>query len=211
MFNDDHNRERYAADQEYFARENYVRYGYDARYEADRNRTSESYRDSLQTSLEKPASRSRLERADDVRYECYRAASPQENNYDKFFDGKHRKPEKKTSKRRTALLVAYVAIALVAIIAVTLAVVGISDNKVVEEKPLTIESLSASAEGIAPVSGLAAAESEEEKTVVGGENYILLKTGELVEVEVPEKTTVQPEKEKGFDKFCSWLNGIFGG
>ena len=211
MFNDDRNRERYDADQGYFSRESYVRYGYDARYEADRNRTSESYRDSLQSSLEKPASRSRLERADEVRYECYRAASPQENNYDRFFDNKQKKPQKKSSKRKTALLVAYVAIALVAIIAVTLAVVGISDNKVVEEKTLTVESLTASAEGIAPVSELAAAEIEEEEVVIGGENYILLKTGELVEIEVPKKTTIRTEKEKGFDKLCSWLNGVFGG
>jgi len=38
-----------------------------------------------------------------------------------------------------------------------------------------------------------------------------MKSGELVVVEIPAITEVAEEKETGFDKFCSWLNGIFGG
>ena len=30
-------------------------------------------------------------------------------------------------------------------------------------------------------------------------------------IDVPEQPEVQQEEEKGFDKLCSWLNGVFGG
>ena len=58
---------------------------------------------------------------------------------------------------------------------------------------------------------VAAVEDTIEEQKVGGEGYVLLKSGEIVAVEVPEITEVTEEKEKGFDKFCSWLNKIFGG
>ena len=211
MFNDEREN-RYDAEQGYSTRNGYARYDYDMGYEEDRRRTSISYRDSLESSLERPASRSRLERADQDRYDYYRSTSPSENNYDRFFDSKNRQSEKRSAKRRTSLIVAYVAVALVAIIAVTMAVIGISDKEVVETKPLTVESLTASAENVGGVSEVSAAEETvPEEPVLGGENYILLKNGEIVKIDVPEQPEVQQEEEKGFDKLCSWLNGVFGG
>ena len=149
MFRDERERMETEAAQGYSAENRYARYDREWGYEEERNRTSSSYRDSLQSSLESPARRSRLDRADEERYGCYRAyASQEENNYDRFFDSKYRKNEKPARKNRRPLMVAYVAVALVAIIAVTMAVIGIGEKTVVESKPLTTESLMASAEGV---------------------------------------------------------------
>ena len=213
MFVDERNRIGSEEDQGYSARSRYVRYDYESRYEDERNRTSSSQRDSLQSSLERPATRSRLERADDARYGSYRAtASYNENNYDRYFDSKQKVTERPARKRRS-LMVAYLAVALVAVIAVTVAVLGLGEKQVVETKPLTVEALTASAENaaISAVDVSAAETIEEEAPAIGGENYIMLKSGELVAVEIPEQTIVPSEEEKGFDKLCSWLNGVFGG
>ena len=60
-------------------------------------------------------------------------------------------------------------------------------------------------------SEVSAAEEEVVVTKEGGEMYVMLKSGELVAVEIPEITEVTKEEEKGFDKFCNWWNGLFGG
>ena len=198
----------------------YGRYDYERSYEEDRNRTSSSYRDSLMNSLERPASRSRLERADEARYGFYMAnISAGENNYDKFWDAKHREEKKETSvnpKRRMAFMVTYIVVAIVAMIAVTLSVVGLGDNSTkMVSKTIETEKILASAEAQpeTTVAGTVASEEEQQvtQTKLGGENYIVLKSGELVEVEAPQRASNTKEEEKGFDKFCTWLNDVFGG
>jgi len=213
MYNDERDRYGYDQNQDFSARNRYTRYDYERGYEEERNRTSDSYRDSLQSSLERPAARPRLDRSDEARYDWYRNSNRGErNNYDKFLDDKHVQPKAPSKKRRT-WVVAMLLVVFVAILATTIAVIGVDGKGVVKPQALTVESLTASVEG-ALLSGndVAAAEIEVEKQVaLGGENYILLKSGELVAVEVPAQTVVTPEKEKGFDKLCSWLNGVFGG
>lgn len=193
----------------------FARYDYETRYEEERNRTSDSYRDSLMSSLERPATRSRLERSDEDRFGFYMSnISAGENNYDKYWDAKQAKqPSKRSSKKKMTFIAAYLAVALVAIIAVTLSVVGVgSKEPVAVKKTLGAETLSASAEVAETAApGLASAESNEEKVVAGGENYIMLKSGEIIAIQVPEQVQATEEEEKGFDKFCSWLNGVFGG
>ena len=202
-------------DYDAFASDHYARYDYDRRYEEDRNRTSLSYRESLRSDLERPATRSRLERSDADRYSFYMANSVGgESNYDRFWDSKLRKESEKpvaSPRKKLAFIITYVAIALVAVIAVTLSVLGLSSQQTEEKKLPVIEPVSASAE----VAEDSAVESEapvvEEKVEIGGENYVMLKSGEVIAIELPERKEVTKEEEKGFDKVCSWLNGVFGG
>ena len=213
-------RNGYAANYDYEASrsDRYSRYDYERAYEEDRVRTSESYRDSLMSSLERPAMRSRLERADESRYGFYMAnINAGENNYDKFWDEKQKKSEKQnasSSKKRLAFMVTYMVIALVAVIAVTLSVVGTSGKTAVVTKTFEGENMMASAEPNVQTVALTESAAEEEKeapVVVGGENYILLANGEAVEVVLPERAVKAKEEENKFDKFCTWLNGVFGG
>ena len=219
MLVNERERTAYNTDYDYVAgsRDRYARYDYDTRYEDERNRTSPSYRDSLMSNLERPASHSRLERIDDARYGFYmsnRIASG-ENNYDLFLDAKQKKEEetqKPTSGKKLAFLITYLAIALVAIIAVTLSVIGIGKQETAVQNTPVIENVSANAEvGKTEDSVENVTLETQEQTVLGGENYIMLKSGEIVEIEIPERAQVTQEEEKGFDKFCSWLNGVFGG
>ena len=219
MFVGERDRVRYDDyDYDYRAREDrFERYDYESEYEEERNHTSSSYRDSLMSSLERPSSRSRLERTDDARYGFYRSnIEASDNNYDRFWDSKRQESAEKAPvrKRKFPFVAAYIAIALVAIIAVTLSVLGTgSADQTVVKKNLSIEPLSASAESATDEKSisLAALEAEEEVIEsVGGENYIMV-NGELLEIAVPEQQKVAKEEEKGFDKFCSWLNGVFGG
>ena len=195
----------------------YARYDYDRSYEDDRNRTSPAYRNSLMSDLEKPAMRSRLERSDEMRYGFYMSnIGSGENNYDRFLEKKQQKAQEQPApKRRLGFLIAFIAVAVVAIIAVTISVVGLSKEQTVVQKTLGTETISASAESVendATLAGeVAAIGTEETAQKQGGETYIKLKNGELVAVEVPAAATVAKEEEKGFDKFCSWLNGVFGG
>ena len=215
-------RNGYNANYDYDVRRNdrySIRYGNEISYEADRNRTSQSYRDSLYDSLERPASRSRLERADENRYGFYMAnIAAGENNYDKFWDAKHAAESQKTTapkseKRRFAFILTYVIIALVAVIAVTLAVVGTGSEPAVVSKTIESETVTATAEvGATVASGAeSAAEIDKETALPGGENYIMLANGEVFEVVMPEHTAQAEEEENSFDKFCTWLNGVFGG
>ena len=215
-------RNGYVANNDYDAMRNdrySIRYGNEIGYEAERNRTSRSYRDSLYDSLERPASKSRLERADENRYGFYIAnIAAGEKNYDKFWDAKHASENKVTpastnEKRRFAFILTYVIIALVAVIAVTLAVLGTSSDTVVVSKTIEAEAVTATAEvgGKAAYNLESAAEIEEKATLPGGENYIMLANGEMFEVVMPENVAQAEEEENGFDKFCTWLNGVFGG
>ena len=213
-------RERYDYDRDYNRSANSDRYArYDcveSGYETYRDRTSDSYRDSLRSSLERPATHSRLERSDDDRYGFYRSnIEARENNYDKLWDSKQKaEPEKApVQRKKVAFIAVYLFIALVAIIAVTLSVIGTSEQPTVAKKTISIETMSATAEistGDVSVSA-ATDEIQEEAPILGGETYIRLKNGELVAVKVPEQVKTAKEEEKGFDKFCSWLNGVFGG
>lgn len=212
-------RVRYNADYDYdyqSRNDRFMRSGYETGYEEERNRTSSAYRDSLMDSLERPATRSRLERSDENRYGFYMAnIQTADNNYDRFWDSKRERGEQAkpaSPKKRMSFIVAYFAIALVAVIAVTLSVVGIGNKETVVKKNLTVETLSANAEVVEAGEGLAGATApaEEEETAIGGENYIMI-NGELTEIKVPKQMKAAEEEEKGFDKFCSWLNGVFGG
>ena len=182
-----------------------IRYGNEIGYEAERNRTTQSYRDSLYDSLERPASRSRLERADENRYGFYMAnIAAGENNYDKFWDAKHASDNKVTSaprneKRRFAFILTYVIIALVAVIAVTLAVLGTGSEPVVVSKTIEGEAVTATAEvgGKGGYDAESAAELEEEMALPGGENYIMLANGEVLDV---LKGQLVKMKEKKFGK-----------
>ena len=139
-----------------------------------------------------------------------------ESNYDKFWDKKQQKAEEQPApKRKLGFVIAFLVVAVVAIVAVTLSVVGLNNEQTVVQKTLGNETISASAETLvaetpigAPVAAIAGEEAAQKQ---GGENYIKLKSGELVAVEVPAAATQAKEEEKGFDKFCSWLNGVFGG
>ena len=212
-------RNGYASNYDYEALRNdrYARYDYERSYEEDRGRTTDSYRESLMHSLERPASRSRLEREDENRYGFYMAnIDAGENNYDKFWDAKHKgaKKEKAPSeKRRLAFMITYIVVAVVALIAVTLAVVGMGAEPVVVSKTITGEKVTATAETDAKSQqdGLVAAEEEAQVELPGGENYIMLASGELVELEMPARQVKTEEEENGFDKFCTWMNGVFGG
>ncbi len=213
-------RTAYGAEYDYASlrSDRYARYDYDRSYEEERNRTSQSYRDSLMDSLERPANRSRLERADENRYGFYmQNINAGENNYDKFWDAKQNKqqPEQnKTHNKRLAFLVTYIVIAVVALVAVTLSVVGLGDKTTtIVSKKVETETLTANAETDNVIlAGIAASEQEqEEASFGGGENYIMLKSGEVVAVEAPQRAQEAKEEEGGFDKFCNWLNNVFGG
>ena len=188
---------------------------FDNHYEAERRSTSEAERARLMSSLERTGTRSRVERMDEDRYGYFAANyAPATNNYDKMLDRRANREtytEKKVfNKKKTPFVVAYLIVALVAIIAVTLSVVGVKGTPVVESLESTETAvLSASAESVVESEALSA--SETVLVQEGGDDYIMLKTGELVAVEVPASAEVTQEEEKGFDKFCSWLNGIFGG
>ena len=212
MYRDERDRLESEENHAYSARAQYTRYDRDRSYEEDRNRTSSSYRDSLESSLERSASRTRLERADDARYRCYRdTAVGEETNYDRFLESKHRRSE--GGRRRTRTMIAvFLLIAFVAVIAVTMSVISVSEPTIVETQPMVVESLAANAEGalLADVNA-SAAETIVETVAVGGDKYIMLKSGELVAIEIPAQSFVTAEEEKGFDKLCSWLNGVFGG
>ena len=218
-------RERVGYDDNYDYDYNYNRgrdnhsayYDYESRYEEEKGHTSSSYRESLMSSLERPAARSRLERADDDRYDFYRTnIDSSENNYDRFLERRERKSATKKSvqKKKISFVAAYIAIAIIAVIAVTLSAVGIGkEEQTVAKKSFSIDTLSASAEVLDSSEALSAqAEMEvpEEKPLIGGENYIFV-NGQFIEIEVPEEPKAAKEEEKGFDKFCSWLNGVFGG
>ena len=210
-------RNGYAANYDYDALRNdrYSRYDYESVYEEQRSRTSDSYRDSLYNSLERPATRSRVERADENRYGFYMANIAEgENNYDKFWDARHKKDTEQgapKSKKRLGFIVAYIVIAVVALIAVTLAVVGTNGKTVVVSK--TIDSVTAGAEHDLTLgaNGESAAEEEAKVELPGGENYIMLANGELFEIVAPERAAQAVEEENSFDKFCNLLNGMFGG
>ena len=210
----------YGAEYDYASLRNdrYGRFDYERTYEEDRNRTSPSYRDSLMESLERPAMRSRLERSDDDRYGFYMAnINAGENNYDRFLDAKHQAEQKETvvnPKRRLAFMITYIAVAIVALIAVTLSVVGMGEKKAaLVSKTVETDKVLATAETQVEgeVAGTVASEEEAAASVLGGENYILLKNGELVAVEAPQRAAQAKEEEKGFDGFCTWLNDVFGG
>ena len=212
-------RNGYAANYDYDALRNdrYSRYDYESVYEEQRSRTSDSYRDSLYNSLERPATRSRVERADENRYGFYMAnIADGENNYDKFWDAKHKKDNaeaKPATKKRFGFIIAYIVVAVVALIAVTLAVGGTNSNSKTVVVSKTIDTVSAGAEPELTMgaNGESAAEDEQNVSLPGGENYIMLANGELVEIVVPERAAQTVEEENGFDKFCNLLNGMFGG
>ena len=197
----------------------YRRSDVESNYEIDRNRTSSSYRDSLMNDLERPAAKSRLERADEDRFGFYMANIPTaDNNYDRFWDKKHAAEKEQKSapapKRKLAFMVTYLVVAVVALIAVTLTVVGMGEKKVVVSKTIESEKPMASAETDVENTSFAAVVASEEEAATpafGGENYILLKDGELVAIELPTRSEKTKEEEKGFDKFCTWLNEVFGG
>ncbi|HCJ01546.1 MAG TPA: hypothetical protein DIC18_01610 [Clostridiales bacterium] len=209
-------RERVRYDDQYAYRpqdDRIARYDYENRYEADRLRTSSSYRDSLMESLERPATRTRLERSDEARYSFYMSnIGTAENNYDKFWDRKHANENRPARRRNNRVFVAaYMLVALIAILAVSLSVIGLGRQETVMTKNLT--PISASAEdGEGEIdTGAAALEGTEAPVLLGGENYILLSSGEVVAVEIPSQAKGAKEKQNGFDKFCNWLNGVFGG
>ena|GEM_PF-2282482 len=197
----------------------YSRYegmSYDDRYEAERRGTSDAERERLMASLERTGSRSRVvARCEESRY-GFRASSYEEadNNYDRMLDRRSERTERKEkkifNKKKTPLVVAYIVFALVAVLAVTFSLAGMNKTEEPVEMSATVTSVEASAEEAAVAENVAEAE-ESAAPQVGGEGYVLLKSGEIVAVEVPEITEVTEEKEKGFDKFCSWLNKIFGG
>ena len=215
-YNDDFDRYAYDTRNDRFAR-----YDYDSRYEEARMRTSDYDRDSLMSSLERPASRSRLERSDADRYGFYRSnIEVAENNYDRLWDSRRAaesaaRSSAPKSRKKKAMLVAYLALAFVAVIAVTLSVVGLGDKSEVKSAELVQEPISASAEEVveqeeaAPV--FIPLVETQLNTTASTEKYVVLKNGEKISVEVPKRTVETKEEEKGFDKFCSWLNGVFGG
>ena len=213
MFRDD--QYRYGSDdyREYPTRTRYARSDYERGYDEERDRTPVSYRDSLQSSLERPSVRPRLDRMDEARFEHFRASGAGEkNNYDRLLERKESKPSRLTHKGRM-MIEAAMLVAFVAVIAITMAVIGVDSSGVKEIKPMTSESLNAMVDDVllAPTDVSAAEYVAEEKVVNGGENYVMLKSGELVAIEIPAQTVTTPEEEKGFDKLCSWLNGVFGG
>jgi len=200
----------------------FARYDYESAYEEERSRTSDIYRDSLMSSLERPAEHSRLERSDDRRYGFYRSnIDVAENNYDKFWDNRRAgqsavREEAPKRGRRKAMIVAYMILAVVAVLAVTLSIVGLGGKKVMTtNEQLMMEPRSASAEEIEtteiPVVATESVKETEVPVASSNEKYIVLKSGEKVAIEIPEQQQHTEEEEKGFDKFCSWLNGVFGG
>ena len=117
-------------------------------------------------------------------------------------------PKRRRSSRKL-FVAAYLVVAFIAVIAVTLSVVGMGGKETTVKKTLGTE-VAASAETVEGT-GTAASETAEQMTTFGGTNYIMLSSGELTRIEVPEQTQAAKEEEKGFDKFCDWLNGVFGG
>ena len=212
MFRDE--RDRNVSEREdYSTRTRYARYDYERGYDEERNRTPVSYRNSLQSSLERPALRSRLERADEARFDRYRASAVGAgNNYDKLLERKEN-ASRRPSRKGRMMIAAIMAVAFIAVIAITMAVIGVDGSGVAEVKAMSSESLTAMVDDVllAPTDISAAEYVPEVKVAQGGENYIMLKSGELVAIEVPKQTVATQEEEKGFDKLCSWLNGVFGG
>ncbi len=185
----------------------------DSYYENERRRTSDEERDRLMNSLERRASKSRLERSDEQRYGFYAEnVEAADNNFDRMWDRKYaeeQKPAKKgISKKKMPLAVAYIVLAFVAVLGVTFSLVDFN-AKTVKPAKMTSKGIAVSANAENPEeTGVSAAEEE---TKIGGETYVMLKNGELAEIEIPETVQKTKEEEKGFDKFCTWLNERFGG
>ena len=189
------------------------RYG-DSRYESEKMRTSEADRDRLMNSLERRAARSRTERTDESRYSFMAVnADAADNNFDRMWDRKHAtespKEKKVFNKKSLPFVIAYFVLAIVAVVGVTLSLVDFSTKTVSTAKMASKGTpLSASAENVEE-SDVSASEAPVEK--IGGETYVMLKNGELAKIKIPQISQKTKEEEKGFDKFCTWLNEKFGG
>jgi len=209
---DDRRFDRYEENFNY-RNENRASERYDERYEAERRETSDSERERLMYSLEKSGMHSRLERSDENRYNSYaQSYAPADNNYDRMLERKAKfavKEKKVFNRKKLPFVVAYVVFAFVALLAITLSVAGIGAGTVAAVEATAENALTAPTSEIAFASEVSALETPIE--VQGGEMYVMLKSGELVALNIQKSAQVTEEKEKGFDKFCSWLNGIFGG
>ena len=206
------------SDRSYTESQNY--YSYDDErfaesvYENEKSRTSEKDRDRLLVSLERTIGGRRIERQDADRYDSYAEINmPADNNFDKMWDRTHTEvkaqPSKRIGKRGLALVLTYVFLSLLAVLAITLVLANFESEKTSTVKMVsTGHNISANAEDI-DTKTVSAAEGEDEK--IGGEMYVMLKNGVITYVEVPASVQTTKEKEKGFDKFCSWLNSAFGG
>ena len=194
----------------------YADEAYDDRYEADRRVTTDEERERLMNSLERRGSHHRVERRDESRYDYYvRNAAPAENNYDMLLDRRAAqgtsKEKKVLSKKKLPFVVAYVVFAFAAVLAVTLSLVGVKQTQAsVDMSAKSIVEASAE-ESLLLGEEVSAVQEEAPVVKEGGEVYVMLKTGELIAVEVPEIAETTKEEENWFDKFCNWLNGIFGG
>ena len=186
----------------------------DSYYESEKLRTSDEDRNRLMNSLERRSSKSRLERSDEARYGAYQAITEAaDNNFDRMWDRKHASEQKKEkrmiSKKKMPFAIAYIVLAVVAMIGVTLSLVDFKAESVKTAKMAsTGTAVSASAENQEDPNVSAA---EEQQAKIGGETYVMLKNGEIAAIEIPETIQKTEEKEKGFDKFCTWLNDRFGG
>ena len=186
----------------------------DSTYESEKLRTSDEDRNRLMNSLERRSSKSRLERSDEARYGSYAANSEAaDNNFDRMWDRKHASEQKKEkrfiSKKKMPFAIAYIVLAVVAMIGITVSLVDFNAETVKTAKMASKgTAVSASAENQDEM-GVSAAEEQQAK--IGGETYVMLKNGEIAAIEIPETIQKTEEKEKGFDKFCTWLNDRFGG
>ena len=186
----------------------------DSSYEKARNRTSEEERSRLMNSLERRAEKTRLERSDESRYSFFAAnAEAADNNFDRMWDRKH-SAEGKSDKRvfdrkKLPFVIAYVVLAFAAVIGVTLSLVDFNGKSMGTARMASKGSVIFA--GAENPENAEVSESEAQERKVGGETYVMLKNGEIVAIEIPEIVQKTEEKEKGFDKFCTWLNEQFGG
>ena len=189
---------------------------YDDQYETERRGTTDAERERLMNSLERRGTHTRNERRDESRYAFYlQGATVAENNYDRLLQRRASqgtsKEKKVFNKKRTPFVVAYVVFALAAVLAITLSIVGVNKTETPVDMSVNAAVEANAEESLVATSDVSAAEEETPVLKEGGEMYVMLKSGELVAVEIPEITEVTQEEEKGFDKFCSWLKGVFGG
>ena len=189
---------------------------YDDQYESQRRSTTDADRERLMNSLERRSVRTRNERRDEDRYSFYlQGQQNAENNYDRLLRKRAEqgtsKEKKVFNKKKVPFVVAYVVFALAAVLAISLSLVGVKKTETPVDMSVNMTVEASAEEAALAASEVSAAEEEVVVTKEGGEMYVMLKSGELVAVEIPEITEVTKEEEKGFDKFCNWWNGLFGG
>ncbi len=202
--------------------DNFYRSDEYAEYNRESENTSEERRERLLAALENCGGRipakSEAEYDDERRYSRYAysrvsASEEADNNYDRMYDARHRgfsggevAGKKILDKKKVPFMLAYLIIAIIAVSAVLISVIGVNSANLVLNSPVGANAaISANAE----TGGASAA--VEENSPSYGVNYAMREDGSIVAVTLTDIAENTEENTNWFDKLCDWVNGVIGG